>query len=442
MLGQATIPLVGLVDTAIIGRLGNASALAGVGLGAAIIGLVFWSFGFLRMGVTGLTSQADGSGNKDEVTALLLRALAIAIALGVAIIALQTPIGWIAFELLAGGEAITYEASDYVSARLYGAPAALSVFAINGWLLGLGRTRSALALQIVMNIANIAFDLLFVAGFGMGAMGVGLGTAVAEWVALLTGLIIIWRIYGHGLVTMARNAGWQSLSDGAALKRLFAVNRDIMIRTFALLTVFIWFANAGARLGAEALAANHILLQFINLAAFVLDAFAFTAEARVGHALGAGSRRNFLRAIRLTGEFSLFAGLGLSALLFFGGEYVIMFMTTDPSVREQALRFLPFAALIPLLGMPSWLLDGIFIGATSGRALRNAAVISAILYLALDFGLRPFDNWGVWIAISASYILRAICLATYFPDLLASVERGDSHTASIKLDEASKASEP
>lgn len=429
MLGQATIPLVGLVDTAVIGRLGNASALAGVGLGAAIIGLVFWSFGFLRMGVTGLTSQADGAGDKNGVTALLLRALAVAAALGLAIIALQAPISWLAFELLAGGEAVTREASDYVSARLYGAPAALCVFAINGWLLGLGRTRSALALQIIMNLANIGFDLLFVWGFGMGAMGVGLGTAIAEWISLVVGLVIIARIYGHGLIAMARGVGWTTLSDRVALKRLFAVNRDIMIRTFALLIVFTWFANAGARLGAVALAANQILLQFVNLAAFVLDSFAFTAEARVGRAIGSGSRKDFLRSIRLTGEFSLLAGIALSALFYVGGDMVISFMTGDPQLHAEAARFLPFAALIPLLGMPSWMLDGVFIGATSGKALRNAGVISAILYLALDYSLRPFGNWGVWMAISASYIFRAACLAAYFPSLLKTVGGGTSHKA-------------
>ena len=424
MLGQAAIPLVGLVDATVIGRTGNAAALAGVALGATIIGLVFWSFGFLRMGMTGLTAQADGAGDRSEVEALLLRALLIGAGIGLALVVLQYPIRQLAFVLLAGGEDVTAEASAYVGARFFGAPAALCIFAINGWLLGLGRTRAALALQVVMNGANIALDLLFVWGLSMGAMGVGLGTACAEWIALVTGLIVAGRVAGGGMIALIRRTAWSIVIDKAALARLFAVNRDIMIRTLALLMMFTWFANAGARLGAEALAANHVLLQFINVAAFVLDAFAFTAESRVGNAIGTRSRADFLRAIRLTGEFSLAAGLVLAALFLAAGSPAIGFIATDPQVRAEAMRFLPFAAAVPVLGMPSWLLDGIFIGATSGRALRNAALAATLLYLALDYALRPLGNMGVWIAISASYPLRAGFLALYLPALLATFSGG------------------
>ena len=422
MLGQASIPLVGVVDAAVIGRTGDAPALAGVALGATIIGLVFWSFGFLRMGMTGLTAQADGSGDAPEVEALLLRALLIGAAIGLLLLALHVPISWLAFELLAGGEAVTREAGAYVEARFLGAPAALCVFALNGWLLGLGRTRSALVLQVVMNIANITLDLLFVWSMDMGARGVGLGTAAAEWIALATGLVLAGRVAGGGMLAVIRRTAWPVIVGRTALKRLFAVNRDIMIRTLALLFMFAWFANAGARLGAETLAANHVLLQFINLAAFVLDAFAFTAESRVGNAIGSGSRETFGRAVRLTGEFSLAAGLLLCALFLVAGAPVIAFITTDEQVRTQATALLPFASLVPLLGMPSWLLDGIFIGATQGRALRNAAMVATWAYVALDFALRPLENLGVWLAISAGYLLRAGALACYIPALLRTID--------------------
>ncbi|MBB5281098.1 MATE family efflux transporter [Pacificimonas flava] len=427
MLGQASIPLVGVVDATVIGRTGDAAALAGVALGATVIGLVFWSFGFLRMGMTGLTAQAEGAGDGSEVEALLLRALLIGGMIGLVLFALHLPIIWLAFKVLAGGEAVTLEAKAYVQARFLGAPAALCVFALNGWLLGLGRTRSALMLQVVMNIANIALDLLFVWGFDMGARGVGLGTAAAEWIALTTGLVIAGRVAGAsaagGVPAILRRTSWNKIVERAALVRLFAVNRDIMIRTLALLFMFTWFANAGARLGAEALAANHVLLQFINMAAFVLDAFAFTAESRVGNAIGSQSRAQFMRAVRLTGEFSLGAGVGLAALFFAIGDPVIAFITTDAEVRATAQKLLPFAALVPLLGMPSWLLDGVFIGATQGRALRNAGVLAAIGYIALDTALRPLDNMGVWMAISASYLLRAGSLACYIPALLRTFDR-------------------
>ena len=426
MLGQASIPLVGVVDAAIIGRTGDVAALAGVALGATIISLIFWSFGFLRMGMTGLTAQAKGSGNSGEVDALLLRALLIGFALGLLILLLQWPLREGAFALLAGGEDVTAQASQYVTARFFGAPAALCFFAINGWLLGLGRTREALVLQLVMNIVNIIADIALVWGMGLGALGVGIGTALAEWAALLTGLVIAGRVAGSGIIALIRCTPRRSITNPAALGRLFAVNRDIMIRTLALLAMFTWFANAGARLGARELAANHILLQFINLAAFVLDAFAFTAEARVGQAIGARDKRAFFRSIRLAGEFSLLSGALLALVFMAVGGMVIGVITTDAQVREEALRFLPFAALVPLIGMPSWMLDGIFIGATRGRALRNAAVIAALLYLALDFALRPYGNMGVWLAISAGYVLRAGALGAYLPRLVQDIETGEA----------------
>lgn len=426
MVGQASIPLVGVVDVAVIGRTGDAAALAGVALGATVIAFIYWSFGFLRMGMTGLTAQALGAGDPRESEAMLLRGLMLGGGIGLALLALQAPLGHLAFALLAGGPEITGEARTFVAARFLSAPAALGTYAIVGWLLGLGRTRAALLLQVVMNLANIALDVTFVQGFGMGARGVGLGTAGAEWIALGTGLVICGKVAGASLPALWRRADRAALFAKEAMARLFAVNRDLMIRTVALLLLFTWLANAGARLGAQALAANQVLLQFVNVGAFVLDAFAFTAEARVGSAVGAGSRAGLLRAIRLTGEFSL-AGAALLSLAFLvGGGAAVDFIATDPGVRAEAHRFLPFAALIPLIGMPSWLLDGIFIGATQGRALRNAALASTALYLALDFALRPWGNLGVWGAFSVSYLLRAAALGAHFPALSRSLgERQD-----------------
>ena len=418
MLGQASVPLVGIVDTAVIGRTGDAVALAGVALGATIITLVFWTFGFLRMGMTGLTAQAQGSGDRAEVEALLLRALAIGLVLGLLVLALSWPIREAALAVMSGTPAVDGEAGGYMQGRFIGAPAALAVYAINGWLLGLGRTREALALQIVMNVANIALDTWFVWGMGFGAYGVGLGTACAEGIALLLGLLIVGRVAGANILALVARTPRDLLTDRARLTRLFAVNRDIMIRTVALLILFAWFANAGARLGAQTLAANHVLLQFVSFAAFILDAFAFTAEERVGSAFGKRDRTHFLRAIRLTAEFSLASGALLAlAFLLLGGP-LIDFLTTDAEVRAVARAYLPFAALVPLLGMPSWMLDGVFIGTTRGTALRNAGVAATVLYILLDLALRPFDNTGVWIAMTASYLLRAGGLAVYFPSLL------------------------
>jgi MATE family multidrug resistance protein len=213
-----------------------------------------------------------------------------------------------------------------------------------------------------------------------------------------------------------------ALFGGGALKRLFAVNADIMIRTIALLLLFVWFTNAGARLGATALAANHVMMQFVGVSAFVLDGFAFTAESRVGQAIGARSRAAVTRAIRLTGEFSLLAGIGFALLFFVTGAPVIAFFASNPGVRAQAMALLPFAAIIPAIGVPAWLLDGIFIGATRGKALRNAAIVATSLYIATDLLLRPYGAYGIWWALTASYVYRALALGAHLPGLLSAIE--------------------
>ncbi|MFL9839531.1 MATE family efflux transporter [Sphingomonas sp. ST-64] len=417
MLGQTTVPLVGLVDTAVIGWTGDAAALAGVALGTAIISFIFWAFGFLRMGMTGLTAQAHGRGAREEVDGLLVRGVAAGLGIGVVLVALQIVLVPAAFALLAGGGALDAAAREFVTARFLGAPAALGFYAINGWLFGLGRTRETLALQILVNLVNGVLDLLFVWQFGMGARGVGLGTAIAEWVGLIAGLAIVVRIAGPRAL-LGQRAGF---FHGAAWRRLFAVNADIMVRTIALLTLFLWLANAGARLGAVQLAANHVLMQLVSIFAFVLDGFAFTAESRVGQAIGRGHRGEFGRAIRLTGEFSLGFGLFATlATLAFGGALIDL-LTTNMAVREAARAVLPLAALAAIVGVPAWLLDGVFIGATQGRTLRNAAILATALYVGTDLLLRPLGATGLWLALLASYVFRAGLLAIHLPRLFATV---------------------
>lgn len=420
MLGQTTVPLVGLVDTAVIGRTGDAAALAGVALGATIINFIFWAFGFLRMGMTGMTAQAEGAGDGQEVEAMLLRGLALGFGLGLALFVAQVALVPLAFALLAGGSGLDAAARGFVTARFFGAPASLSVFAINGWLLGIGRTRAALLLQIVMNVVNLGLDVLFVWHFEMGARGVGFGTAIAEWTALVTGLVIASR-YTGGFGVFRRYAP-RLLFARTAIRRLFAVNADIMVRTLALLLLFGWFTNAGARLGETTLAANQVLMQFVSVSAFVLDGFAFTAESRIGQAIGGGSAAALRRAIRLTGEFCVGSGLLFALAIWIVGHPVIDLLTSNADVRAIAYALLPLTAIAPAVGAPAWLLDGVFIGATRGRALRNAAILATALYIATDFALRPFGATGVWVALVLSYIYRAVTLGAHLPRLLRSVD--------------------
>ncbi|SDA24183.1 MATE family efflux transporter [Sphingomonas sp. NFR15] len=418
MLGQATIPLVGLVDTAVIGRTGDTVALAGVALGATVINFFFWSFGFLRMGVTGLTAQAHGAGDHAEVAALLARGVVMGLGFGAALLALQVVLIPAAFAILAGGADIDRAARAFLAARFLSAPALLGVYAINGWLLGLGQTREALVIQIVANLANIVLDVLFVWHFHWGVRGVGLGTAAADWIAFACGLVIVSGRLGPTGRAGLRGAG---LFAASAMRRLLVVNADIMIRTIALLVMFTWFANAGARLGATQLAANQVLMQFVSISAFVLDGFCFTAESRIGQAIGAGSRERFWRAIRLVGEFCLAAAAAFAIIVAFGGGSMIDALVASVDVRHAAYALVPLVALVPLIGVPAWLLDGVFIGATEGRALRNAAIASTTAYIGTDLLLRPYGATGLWLALIAGYAYRAMALGAFLPGLAARI---------------------
>ncbi len=418
IIGQALVPLVGIVDVAVIGCMSDARNLGGVALGTTILNLVFWSFGFLRMGVTGITAQARGAGDDEEIRATLLRSLALGIGLGVGLLVLASVTVPLSLALMAPPVGVRPAARAFLTVRFLGAPAALGFYAINGWLLGLGRTRLALGVQALMNGVNIGLDLLFVGALGLGARGVGIGTTLAEWSALAGGIAAIRIVLGPDWRDELRAIRRARLLDVAAIHRLVVVNADIMVRTLALLTIFTWFTRAAAGLGPVPLAANHVLMQFVSISAFVLDGFAFTAEARVGAAIGARSRPALLRAIRLTGEFSLGGGLLFSALILLVGRDAIAFLTHDAAIRALANAMLPFCAAIPVVGMASWLLDGIFIGAIAGSTLRNAALAALTLYLLTDFALKPLGDTGIWLALLASYVYRAIALGLAIPGLL------------------------
>lgn len=422
MLGQVTIPLVGVVDTFVIGRTGDAAALAAVALGATIVNFLLWAFGFLRMGMTGLAAQAQGAGDARVVEALVLRGLLVGMGAGAVMFALRVPLTTGALAVFAGTPALDRTASAFMTARLTSAPATLALYAINGWLLGLGRTRPALVLQIVLNLANILLDSWLVWGLHMGARGVGLGTASAEWIALAVGLAMTARLLPPGVIGRMAT-GWREIVDTRALRTLVVINADIMVRTIALLVMFSWFTNAGARLGTVQLAANQLLMQFVAVAAFVLDGFCFTTEARVGQAIGARDPAAMRRAIRLTGEFALGSGLVFALIFAALGRAIIAAITPDPQIRAAADAMLMFAAAVPVIGMPAWLLDGVFIGATEGRALRNAAVIATSLYILGDIALRPWGAAGMWAALTAGYVFRAGALAAYFPALIDRVAR-------------------
>ena len=406
-------PLVGLADLAVIGNTGDATAIAAVALGTLVFNALYWSLGFLRMGATALAAQADGDGTPGETAAVLWRGLAVGAGLGVLMLVLQVPLREAAFAAFSGTDAVEAAGRAYVDARIWGAPAALAGFALYGWLIGLGLTGRALVLQIALNLVNIALSLWFVLGLDQGVAGVGAASALAQWIHLIAAAVLIAPV----LLKRHRPAIAQVLKR-SALIRLVSVNRDIFLRTLALLAGFYWFNEASLRLGEDVLAGNAILLQFISISAFFLDAFAHVAEAETGRAAGARNWPALQRAFRLTSE--LAAGcavaLGLGFLLF--GEAFITAMTDDPAARAAAMGGLVWCALVPLFGWPSWQLDGLMIGTTRGALMRNAMAAALVIYLALDFVLRPLLGVdGLWLAFLLYYVARAGTLAVGWPGL-------------------------
>lgn len=409
MLAQVATATTGIVDTAVMGRYGTAAELAAVGLAAVVFNFLYWGFGFLRMATTGLTAQADGAGDRSETNAILKRALLLGGGLGLALLVLFPVLSWAALELFQAEAEVEAEAAAYFQARIWGAPAALMIYAVTGWLIGTGRTRALLAVQVLMNAVNAGLDWAFVALLGWGPAGIGAGTAIAEWAALGAGLLIVRASLGPS----AR------LLDPARIAALISANRDIMIRTLALLFSFAWFVNSGAKLGTAPLAGNQVLLQFIAVSAFVLDAFAFVAEKEAGAAYGARDRVKLIRAMRVTSELALAFGIVFSLMFWLGGAAVIDAFILDPAARAAALAYLPWCALVPIIGVAAWQLDGLFLGTTQGAAVRNAGLLAMAAYLVTDLMLAPrFGNAGVWTAFLLSYAYRAGALALYWPRLM------------------------
>ncbi|MBL4636055.1 MAG: MATE family efflux transporter [Kofleriaceae bacterium] len=412
MFAQVAIAATGVVDTAVMGLYGTKIDLAAVAIASMGFSFVYWAFGFLRMSTTGLVAQALGAGMPRRARAVLQRALLMGGALGVIIWGLSPILPQVMF-LPFGVEAPVEELADaYFSGRIWGAPALLMTFAMTGWLLGTGRTGALLALQIAMNGVNAALDYYFVSELGWGPYGIGMGTAIAEWVAFLFGVYLLW----------GERAIEKGLFHAKELLILFSANRDILIRTLALLFSFAWFVRSGASLGTATLAGNEVLLQFVTVAAFVLDGFAFVAEKEIGEAYGAQDVHRLRRAMRVTTELSLGIGLCISLAFLFVGPSIITSLISDAEAREVAVDFMPYCALIPLVGIPAWQLDGFFLGATQGAALRKAALISSMGYVLLDLILREnFANQGVWLALLAMYLMRAAALAYFLPALVRSI---------------------
>ena len=412
ILSNLSVPLMGAVDTAVMGHLPDPAYIGGVAVGALIFSYIYWGFGFLRMGTTGLVAQANGARDQGEMRALFLRGLLVAGTIGALVIALQGPIAALALALVQGSPKVEGLARRYYDVRVWSAPAALMQYVVIGWLFGVQRMAAALALIVFANALNMAVALWFVLGLGWGIEGVAGATLIAEWSAALLGLALVGRRIARAPAGAAR------IFDGERLLRMMRINGDIFLRTLCLVTAFAWFTSQGARLGDVLLAANAVLLNFQTFMAYGLDGFAHAAEALVGSAIGARDRAAFRDAVQTSTKWAALIALGFAAVYLVAGGALVRTLTGIETVRGAAAGFLPWAVASPLVSVWSFQLDGIFIGATRTAEMRNGMIVSLAGFLALSAALVPlWSNHGLWLAFLAFMALRALTLAVYLPRL-------------------------
>ena len=420
ILSNISVPLLGAVDTAVVGHLPGAHHIGGVAIGALIFSFVYWGFGFLRMGTTGLTAQAYGAGNADEVRSAFARAALLAGVLGLLVTALQWPLGELAFTLLDASDDVERLADNYYYIRVWGAPAALLNYAMVGWFIGIRDAKSALITQVAMNGANIILDLWFVVGMELGVEGVAWATLISEVGAIAIGGFLVRR-------NLQRLGGiWrvQSILDGNRLTHLLAVNRDIFFRTLGLQLSFAAFTAIGARMGDAILAANAVLMIFQSIMAYALDGFAHAAEALAGGYKGAGDRNRFRHAVRISSLWALGFAVVFTLLYAVFGGLLVDTITDIAEIRILAREYLIWIVITPLVSVWSFQLDGIFIGATQTAAMRNAMFQAVIVYAAALALLVPaFGNHGLWASLMVLMVARAVTLIIRYPALDRSIKQ-------------------
>lgn len=413
MFANLTTPLLGVVSTAAIGQLGEAQLLGGVALASVAFDCVFWLFGFLRMATVAFTAQALGADDRSEIRALLIRALLLAVVIGLALIALRLPLASLIFSAMGGSDAVTAAATSYFHIRLWSAPFMLGNYVVLGWLVGQARTGLALAIQVGINLLNMALTVLLVLRAGYGIEGAAIATVIAETAGFAAGLVIARQILGPTFhVARAR------LFDRGSWLRMLAVNRDIMIRTAALIGGFLFFTAQGARAGDQVLAANAVLYNFLMIGSFFLDGLANAAEQLCGQSFGARDRRQFSQAVKLVLLWSVAFGVAVTLLFTVTGDRLIDLITTSPDVRVAAREFMLLAALAPACGVLAYCFDGVYIGASWAREMRNLMLLAFFTYIAAWFLLLPFGNSGLWTALLIFLLARGVLQGLRYPALV------------------------
>ena len=413
MLANLTTPLLGIVSTSAIGQLGDAALLGGVAVASVAFDCVFWLFGFLRMATTAFTAQALGADEREEIRAVLMRALLLAALIGAVLILLRWPLATLIFTTMGGSDAVIDAATRYFHVRLWAAPFMLGNYVIVGWLVGQARTGTALAIQVAINLINMTLTVLFVLVLNWNIEGAAAATVIAELTGLIIGLLVVRNMLGAG-IGVARTL----LLDRSRWLRMLAVNRDIMIRTAALIGAFLFFTAQGARAGDQVLAANAVLHNFLMIGSFFLDGIANAAQQLCGQTFGARDRDQFSRAVRLVLGWSVGFGVALTLVFLATGTFLIDLMTTSLEVRSAARDYMLLAALAPFAGALAYCFDGVFVGAAWARDMRNLMVVAFVGYIASWYALRPLANTGLWLAFLIFLLVRGLLQGARYPSLL------------------------
>lgn len=412
VLANLTQPILSTVDIGIAGHIGSGAALGGVALGGFLFNIIFWGFGFFRMSTTALIAQAKGAGDRAAMREHLWRAMGLSLLVGIILLALKPVLVPVAIDLLGGSAEVRAAGLEYSDARLWSAPVALANFVILGSLLGSEKATLALAIQALINLANVGFAFLLVRRLDLGVAGLGAATALASATGFLFGLGILWRERTADLPPLV----WRHLWSAAALRRLVGVNGDIFLRTLCLIACFAWFTHAGAGMGDVVLAANALLLNFQTITSYLLDGFAQAAEALVGGSIGAADRQAYRQTVQVSTLWAAALALSMGSLYWLMGPLFIAFLTDAPETRATAILYLPWAIVLPFASVWAFQLDGIFIGATRTRDLRNGMVVAVICYLGLAIGLAPvWGNGGLWAAFLGLMLARTAALGYLYP---------------------------
>lgn len=412
IVSNITVPLLGLVDVGIVGHMGDAVYIGAISVGGMMFNVIYWIFGFLRMGTSGMTSQAYGRDDAAECVNMLVRSLAAGVGIGLLFVIMQSAVGSLALAAMRPAADIVRYARVYFNVCIWGAPAMLGLYSLTGWYIGMQNTRVPMAVSVAQNVVNVIASLTFVYAFGMKVEGVALGTLVAQWAGFVLALAMVRLRYGR---MVAGRVSAVALRDGKAMLRFFTVNRDIFVRTLFLVAVNLFFTSAGARQGALVLSANTMLFQLFTLYSFVMDGFAFAGEAIGGRYYGAGNRRMFLCTVKRLFFWGVALTLAYTLLYYLGAMPFFRVLTDEAGVLQTVADYLPWAVAIPAAGMGAFYWDGLYIGMTATKGMLVGTFAGAAAFFATYGGLHEaMGNHALWLALILYLLARGLAQALLF----------------------------